>query len=497
MKDNLLPSSLEKLLELILQAVSELVDFELAVILKLSDSNHLVVQKAVGPLAGGDLLTYKIDLRQRKDIARILNINEPYLFDENEEHIDTYEEILELPEGHSCMVSPLYIKDQPIGLLTLDHSVCGQFSPMIVDIIGTLSRLIAIIIDQNESGQYLDAERKSLTRERNLLLKNNQSEFRNLIGSSPTWNIVLEQIRTVAESDLPVLIHGETGTGKEQAAKVIHSLSSRRDAPFITLNCSALNAGLAESELFGHEQGAFTSANSRRRGRFELADGGTLFLDEIADLPAEIQPKILRTLQEGTFERVGGEKTLSCNVRVIAASNKNLRTEVSENRFREDLYYRLGVFPVNLPPLRDRREDIVPLAEHFLSGAGCGSSAILGTEALEEMLRYPWPGNIRELQNVMRRAALLAGDGVINVHHLGLTGNLSDTSIVQGESPAKEKKDGFPTLQEVETSHIRKALTASGGKIYGSDGAAVLLGLKPSTLQSRMNKLGISKNSGS
>ena len=489
-----LPSALESLLESILETVNALVDFDLAVVLRLAGGNKLVVQKAVGPLAGEELERYEIDLRNRRDIARIMNVNAPYLFDENEEHVDTYHGIIEMPDGHSCMASPLYIKDEPIGLLTLDHRICGQFPPETVTIIGILSKLIAIIINENESGRLLDAARRSLTRERNLLMDASGKSFPGLIGESPAWNVVLEQIRTVAESDLPVLIHGETGTGKEQVAKTIHALSSRSGAPFITLNCSALSASLAESELFGHEQGAFTSAHTRRRGRFELADGGTLFLDEIADLPGEIQPKILRTLQEGTFERVGGEKILHCDVRVIAASNKSLPEEVAAHRFREDLYYRLGVFPMNLPPLRERKEDLVLLAESFLT-ARSGTPAPLRTDAIDRMLAHSWPGNVRELQNVIRRAALVAGNGPIRARHLGLDDPARLMEAAERPAaPGQDSIESFPNFREMETEHIRKALKICHGKIYGADGAAGLRDMKPSTLQSRMKKLGIKRN---
>ncbi len=477
----------EEVLDLILKAVEDLVEFELAVILKLDPDDYLTVQKASGPLSDSRLENYRIDLRQRRDLSKIMNVNEPFLFDETKEHLDTYEEILNLPDGHSCLVAPLYVYSSPIGLLTLDHRICGKFTPGIVRFIGTLSRLIAYIIAQNDSSLYLDAQRKDLTQERNLLLHRGSREFGNIIGRSRAWEIVLEQIRTVASSDLPVLIQGETGTGKEQAARTIHNLSGRRDEPFITLNCSALNASLAESELFGHEKGAFTSAVSRRKGRFEMADGGTLFLDEIGDLPAEIQPKILRTLQEGTFERVGGEKTLRCNVRIIAASNKDLRKEVKEERFREDLYYRLGVFPVFLPPLRERDEDVILLAEHFLGAAGGAEG--FHNSALSALLAHNWPGNVRELQNVIQRGALLARGGVILPEHLSLEAGLSAVECREEIPPSDS--EGFLTLQEMEKQHIKRALDLCSGKIYGSGGAAELLGMKPTTLQSRIKKLGL------
>lgn len=495
----ILENSTERVLELILEAVNDLVDFELAVILKLFEDERLVVQKASGPLVNDDLHSFEINLRQRTDIARLLSINEPYLFEEHEEHMDTYAEVLDMPQEHSCLVAPLYVQNQPIGLMTFDHSVCGRFSPSIVRFIGTLSRLIAVIIDQNDSSLYLDAMRKNLTLERNLLLNANRDEFRHIIGDSPAWEIVLEQVKTVASSELPVLVQGETGTGKEQTARTVHELSPRREGPFITLNCSALNASLAESELFGHEKGAFTSALSQRKGRFEMADGGTLFLDEIGDLPPEIQPKILRTLQEGTFERIGGEKTLRCDVRIIAASNKDLRTEVREGRFREDLYYRLGVFPVFLPPLRERGQDVILLAEHFIrelkQREGKGTLS-LHASAADLMVRHPWPGNVRELQNVIRRAALVAGGETILPRHLNLGAGPEEGACVEpadSEIPHNPGGARFPTLSEAERAHVKKALELCAGKVYGPGGAAELLDMKPTTLQSRIRKLGLKR----
>ena len=489
-----LENSTEKVLELILEAVNDLVDFELAVILKLFDEERLVVQKARGPLVNERLSDFQINLRQRKDIARLLSVNEPYLFGEQEEHVDTYADILDLPGEHSCLVAPLYVQNQPIGMMTFDHSVCGRFSPSIVRFIGTLSRLIAVIIDQNDSSLYLDAMRKNLTLERNLLLNSNRDEFRHIIGKSASWEIVLEQIKTVASSELPVLIQGETGTGKEQTARTIHELSPRKEKPFITLNCSALSTSLAESELFGHEKGAFTSALSQRRGRFEMADGGTLFLDEIGDLPSEIQPKILRTLQEGTFERVGGEKTLRCDVRIIAASNKDLREEVGEGRFREDLYYRLGVFPVFLPPLRERGEDVILLAYHFvreLRQKEESRQLSLHESSADLLLRHYWPGNVRELQNIIRRAALLAGGRTILPQHLNIGGGDGPGSCVDSGDVSELIEGRFLTLFEAEKAHVKRALDLCGGKVYGPGGAAELLDMKPTTLQSRIKKLGL------
>ncbi|MDC7220616.1 MAG: sigma 54-interacting transcriptional regulator [Spirochaetales bacterium] len=486
------PINIDSVLELILTALNDIVDYELAVILKKTDNSTLTVQKAMGPLKNEKMKDYSINLGLRRDMAEKLNYPEPYLFPEEDDHEDTYEEILDMPNGHSCLISPLHSEGAPIGLLTLDHRQCHMFSPQIIRFVGTISRMIEIILSQSDASSYLLSQQKSLLEERNRLLTERAEEFRSVIGESPAWNIVLELIRTVAASDLPVLIQGETGTGKEQAAQLIHRLSTRRDRPFIALNCSALSAGLAESELFGHEKGAFTSAVTQRKGRFELAHGGTLFLDEIGDLPPEVQPKLLRTLQEGSFERVGGEKTLRTDVRVIAASHVNLKEAVEKGSFREDLYYRLGVFPIGLPPLRERGEDIILLAEHFLDQirtSGKYPGVNLSSDGVQSLLNHDWPGNVRELQNVIRRAALIAGGGSIGRKHLSLEGGNPNKSLPQLAPP--EKEGAFPSLDEAMAGHIKAALERTKGKIYGKNGAAELLDMKPTTLQSRMKKLGI------
>ncbi|MDC7226520.1 MAG: sigma 54-interacting transcriptional regulator, partial [Spirochaetales bacterium] len=349
----------EEILELILEGLNDLVDFELAVILKIRGKDRLEVQKAVGPLRSERLTDFAISLAERKDIAALMDAGKPYLFNEDEEHVDTYAEILEMPEGHSCLVSPLTFEDQPVGMLTLDHSACSKFSPEIVKFIGTISKLITIIIAQSDTSAYMLEKQKLLTEERNLLLSAESIKFSKVIGNSQAWHSVLDAVKLVAGSDVSVLIQGETGTGKEEIARLLHRLSARDGRPFVALNCSTLTPSLAESALFGHEKGAFTDAYSSRKGQFELADGGTLFLDEIGDLPMEVQPKLLRALQEGAFERVGGEKQIKCDVRIVAASHIDLQEAIGRKAFREDLYYRIGVFPLHLPALRERDNDVL------------------------------------------------------------------------------------------------------------------------------------------
>ena len=484
----------ERTLEIILESIGELVDYELAVVLGYDGEGRLVVRKTRGKLATARLDAYSISLERRPDLAMIIDQGRPRLFGPDERHVDTYAEVLDLPDQHSCLVSPLSVDGRVIGLLTLDHRRCGVFSPEILRFIGVISRLIALALVQAESSRELGERAAGLASERNRLLELDSDAFRSLVGSSPAWAVVLDSIRLVAATDSPVLLLGETGTGKEEAARAIHRLSSCPGGPFVAVNCSALPAPLAESELFGHEKGSFTGAQALRRGRFELADGGTLFLDEIGELPLEIQPKLLRALQEGRFERVGGERAVGVRVRVVAATHVDLARAVDAGRFREDLYYRLAVFPIRLPPLRERGRDVLLLAEHFavrLRSRPGWEGLRFEAAALETLSGRPWPGNVRELRNAVERAAILARGGAIGPDHLVALdaaprggGNDDDRPV---EAPAGMSMD------DAQRAHIARALDASGGRIYGESGAAVLLGLKPSTLQSKMKRLGIDR----
>ncbi|AEJ18863.1 sigma 54-interacting transcriptional regulator [Gracilinema caldarium] len=489
-----------RVLEIILQALRELVEYELAVILKYDGQEHLRVIKALGPLSTRALNNYTISLDERPDLAAVITRKRAHLFSPDEPHVDTYADILDLPDQHSCLVSPLMIEDELVGLLTLDHRSCNRFSPAIVRFVETLSKLMSIALIQLDMSRDLAEQNSRLLQERNQLLLSESDVFSHLVGESTEWQRVLDSVKLVASATVPVLLQGETGTGKEEIARAIHRLSPRARGPFVPLNCSALTASLAESELFGHEKGAFTGALALKRGRFELAHGGTLFLDEIGDLPLELQPKLLRALQEGVFERVGGEKPVQVDVRIIAATHVDLQQAVAAGTFREDLYYRLAVFPIELPPLQLRSADILLLADYFLRRIRERSNRQVlsfSPEALDKIQRYTWPGNVRELKNVIERASILAVDGIIRPEHItGLrTEALEPASrCEEAGSHDGEGSDGRKrSLNEAMADHIRQALKACGGKIYGSDGAAALLGLKPSTLQSRMKKLGIRK----
>lgn len=482
----------EKTMEIVLDTIEEIIPFELAVILSRESNDYLKVRYAHGPLASSKLRNFKLQLTQHPEIIEVLQSGKVKVVEEtvNPEHRDTYDGVIDLPTGHSCMLAPLLIDGEVVGLMTLDHSSCDIFTPQRVAVANSLAKLIALALVQAISTDSLLSEKEALMYERTSLLGNIGSMIEGLVGNSPVWIQVLEKIKLVAPTDSHVMILGETGTGKELVAKAIHTLSKRSGKPFITLNCSALNYNLAESELFGHEKGAFTGAISSRRGRFELADEGTLFLDEIADLPIDIQPKLLRAIQEGTFERLGSEKTLNANVRIICATNVDLEQKVKEGKFREDLFYRLNVFPIQLPPLRERKEDIYLLANYFIQKFSIkfnNKNIILTPDAINVLYNNPWYGNVRELQNVLERAIILSKDGVINPEHLIFQSRKSLDVLV------RESNRIVKSFNEEIKEIIEHALKLSNGKIYGKNGAAALLKLKPTTLQSKMKKLGIKR----
>jgi len=311
-----------------------------------------------------------------------------------------------------------------------------------------------------------------------------ERRFEQVIGRSPALERVLEQVECVAPTDSTVLIQGETGTGKELIARAIHNISSRCGRPFTKLNCAAIPLDLLESELFGHEKGAFTGAIAQKLGRFEMADKGTLFLDEVGDIPLSLQPKLLRVLQEQEFERLGGTRTHQVDVRLVAATNRDLADMVKSNGFRSDLYYRLNVFPIQIPPLRERREDIPALVEHFVEML-CRRMGkqieLVPPEAMSAFASHPWPGNIRELQNFIERSVILS------------TGSVLCPPLGELKRSTGPESSGAVTLADVERDHIRKTLEQTHWVVAGPNGAAARLGIKRSTLYFRMQKLGISR----
>ena len=336
-------------------------------------------------------------------------------------------------------------------------------------------------------------ERKTLEFENEYLQEELRGNYREILGNSPPLKKVLAQVEMVAPTNASVLVLGESGTGKELIARAIHDRSPRHAAALVRVNCASVPRELFESEFFGHVRGAFTGAVKDRIGRFELAHGGTLFLDEIGEVPLELQSKLLRVLQEGQFEKLGEDRTRTVDVRIIAATNRDLEAEVKAGRFRQDLYYRLSVFPIELPPLRDRAEDIPALAQHFLQQSARKLGATvprLSPAQLKELQSYDWPGNVRELQNVLERAAIRSRNGQLD---LALP-SANPAPTRQPASPSSESVGTLGSLLDLkhqERAVILDALAKTRGKIYGPDGAAVLLGLRPTTLSSKIHRMGL------
>lgn len=366
--------------------------------------------------------------------------------------------------------TPVYRKNQLIGAVAIFRDISQQQQTQ-NDLQNALKKIKQLSEQLKDENSYLIAE------------LNQDWQDSGLVGQSHVFQTMLEQIKLVSETDTTALILGENGTGKELVARNLYRLSKRSKHAFIKVNCAAFTPSLLESELFGHEKGAFTGANERRKGRFELADKGTLFLDEIAELPLESQSKLLRVLQEQEFERVGGSQTLSVNIRVIAATNRDLWQMVQKGSFRIDLYYRLNVFPIKVPALRERKEDIPYLCSNLIQQLNkrLGKQLKgLSKKAVTKLQAYDWPGNIRELQNVLEREAILSKQSVLQLNQ-PLNG---DTT---------QNVDESLTLDEAQRLHISRVLTLCNGQISGSKGAALKLGLPESTLRSKMRKLGISK----
>jgi transcriptional regulator with GAF, ATPase, and Fis domain len=349
---------------------------------------------------------------------------------------------------------------------------------------------LAAAISNARALEEIETLKQRLEQENQYLREEVQAaSFGELVGESPALGAVAHQIELVAPTDSAVLILGESGTGKEVVARELHRRSRRADRPLIKVNCAAIPRELYESEFFGHAKGAFTGALRDRAGRFELADHGTLFLDEIGEIPLDLQAKLLRVLQEGELERIGEERTRRVDVRIIAATNRNLRAEALAGRFRQDLFYRLSVFPMELPPLRNRPEDIGPLADHFLDRLArqLGRRRSRLTLAnLQQLQKYAWPGNVRELRHVLERACIVATDGRLRF-------DLPTDSSKQREEPAESTTTKSiltdAEMRRFEANNIRAALESSKGKIYGNEGAAARLGMKPTTLASRIKAL--------
>jgi formate hydrogenlyase transcriptional activator len=390
-----------------------------------------------------------------------------------------------LAEGfQSLCCIPLLRPKGSLGVLMLGSTRKDAFQPDDVSLLNQVAAQLALALENHRTAIEVGELKQRLADERKYLESEVRTEgqFSEIVGESPALKKMLDQIATVSASDATVLVLGETGTGKELVAHAIHRLSHRNGSPFIKVNCAAIPTGLLESELFGHEKGAFTGAVSQKIGRMELAHGGTLFLDEVGEIPLELQPKLLRVLQDQEFERLGSPRTIKINVRLIAATNRDLARRVSEREFRSDLYYRLHVFPIRVPPLRERCDDIPLLVRHFVHRFAQRMNRNIETipkETMHALTEWPWPGNVRELENLMERSVILSEGNALRVPLAEL--HISPTTLAESDH----------TLDSAERAHIIGVLRETGGVLSGPNGAARRLGLKRTTLQSKMQRLKI------
>jgi formate hydrogenlyase transcriptional activator len=399
-----------------------------------------------------------------------------------------------------CCV-PLITHGQAFGTLNVASRRADAFSPQDVELLQQVAAQIAIAVENALAFKEIEALKNKLAEEKLYLEEEIRSEFNfeEIIGESPALKRALAQVELAAPAGTTVLLLGETGTGKELFARAIHNLSPRRDRTFVKVNCAAIPSGLLESELFGHERGAFTGAINQKIGRFELADRGTLFLDEVGDLPLELQPKLLRVLQEQEFERLGGNRTQRVDVRVVAATNQDLAKLVSERAFRSDLFYRLNVFPIQIPALRERAEDLPLLVRYFVQRFSRQLNKdveYIPADAMDALAQYSWPGNVRELENLIERAVLLSPGKELRIPFAELkSASASGAAATDPSGPFTSSSTSLTspiaTLEEAERQHILRALKQTQWRIAGPKGAAVLLDIKRTTLQARMRKLGI------
>jgi formate hydrogenlyase transcriptional activator len=411
----------------------------------------------------------------------------------------------------ACFI-PLVSRGRALGDLMIVRKTEGTFTAEDVDFLSQAAGQIAIAIENALAYREISELKDKLAQEKLYLEEEIRSEmnFEQIVGSSAALKHVLQLVETVAASDSTVLLLGDTGTGKELIARAIHDRSRRKERTFVKLNCAAIPTGLLESELFGHEKGAFTGAISQKVGRMELADQGTLFLDEVGDIPTEIQPKLLRALQEREFERLGSTHTRKVNVRLIAATNRNLEKMIADREFRSDLFYRLNVFPIRIPPLRDRREDIPLLVSHFVQKFAKQMQKKIESipaAAMKGLAAWEWPGNIRELENFIERAVILTRGKSLEAPLSELRKPGTDTRPSPGVQPAQEdiarivkesisaalngKKDFSDEYSQKQREEIVRALTEAKGRVGGADGAAARMGINRTTLISRMKKFGI------
>ena len=497
--------AVETVLKLVVEGLGEQREIALARIWLIStaDSDLRLVASVGKPSEGGEDWSRldgefsRFRLNEKK-IGRIAATGESILLKETAESNDwiAHPEWARRERIHSFAGHPLVFRDEILGVLAVFSR--APLSEEDFAWLRTYADHAAVAIANARAFEEIDQLRRRLEME-NVYLREEVKEalaFGDIVGASPALQKVLRQIELVAQTETSVLILGESGTGKELVARAIHERSLRRTRPMIRVNCGSIPHELFESEFFGHVKGAFTGAIRDRIGRFQLADGGTLFLDEVGEIPLWLQSKLLRVLQEGEFERVGEDRTRKVDVRIVTATNRDLRREIDQGRFRPDLYYRLSVFPIEVPPLRDRKEDIGLLAAHFInrscSRLNCAETR-LTARIVEQLERYDWPGNIRELQNVIERAVILSGGGPLKLDQTILDPSQATrpTALPSAKLTTHDKILTVEELKQLERDNIIRALAQADHKIYGPGGAAELLGVKPTTLTSRMKALDI------
>ena len=464
------------------QATLNIYDVEAGVIELVASAN----------INGGETMKSLIPLPEE---ARLMANTDPLpeliLVNRLEEH-PIFRHVLNLLDGqeYSLLLARLIVEGHRLGGLTILSQGHDRFDKKHMHLLSLLRHPAAIALSNYLSYRELMELKDLLADDNRYLLKElSRATDKEIVGADFGLKWVFQMVRQVAPLTSPVLLMGETGTGKEVIASAIHNLSPRKDGPFIKVNCGAIPNTLLDSELFGHEKGAFTGAVSQRRGRFERASGGTIFLDEIGELPPEAQVRLLRVLQEREIERVGGTQTIKVDIRVIVATHQDIEEMVINGRFRKDLLFRMNVFPIKVPPLRERREDIPALVHHFMEKKArelkVSTIPKLASGAINRLSSYHWPGNVRELENVIERALILSQGQPIT-----FTG-LVDSGADEGSTDPVQFKGEPITLDEVNTHHIKRVLSITGGRIHGPDGAARLLGVHPSTLRARMKKLDI------
>ncbi|MGH7795329.1 MAG: sigma 54-interacting transcriptional regulator [Candidatus Binatia bacterium] len=482
--------SRDELWTAIAEAVRRIVPFDrLALAQYDSKDDRLRIVTYGGPYRRADYTPVGRELKLDDSPAGLAFTSQRYVLrrDLEVERLTSSEERAYEHGFRSICALPLVVRGVSVGAITMGSLQRAQYSEADAEFLTEVANQIAIAVDNMSAYEETRALKARFEAEAVYLQEEIKTEhnFEEIIGQSAPLRELLEKLEQVAPTDATVLIRGETGTGKELLARAIHNRSRRKSRPLVKVNCGAIPSGLVESELFGHEKGAFTGATQRRIGRFELADGGTIFLDEVTELPVDTQVKLLRVLQEGDFERVGSSHTIKVNVRVIAATNRNLQDAVRKGSFRADLFYRLNVFPLEVPALRERPEDIPLLVNFFLSKFAKGlGKEIRGVSqrSMQSLSRYSWPGNIRELQNIIERAVVLAKGPVVQI----------DESMLRADEPMGGAAM-IDTLENIERGHIIRALGETNWVIHGKKGAAEMLGINPSTLRSRMEKLGIKK----